>query len=340
MGIRTHDSVTLNNRLVLSFDEGTNTFSLKIDGTTLMSGTATAITLALANIMTFANAGLKIQDSNADAIVTISPGNESADRVLSIPVLGAADTIMTLGTAQTVSGVKTYSAINMESAGNALTAFAGGGQGSATALTKRLNFIGTCATAGDSVRLPTSVAGEWVFVYNGGAAAAQVFGASTDTINGVATATGVPLPANQGALFFCNAAGTWLAPTLRDAIPEAQYAAASNTTNFTATGAQVAGAQDVTLECTGALGSGQALTLPTAAAIVAALPNAYVGKTYKLRIINRSAGAFAWTVTTNTGLTLTGTMTIAQNTYRDFVVTLTSLSAIVFQSLGQVIVAA
>jgi hypothetical protein len=58
----------------------------------------------------FDNNGVTIEDSDNTHVVTISPGNESASRVLSIPVLGAADTVETLGTAQTVSGVKTFSA--------------------------------------------------------------------------------------------------------------------------------------------------------------------------------------------------------------------------------------
>jgi hypothetical protein len=150
------------------------------------------------------------------------------------------------------------------SVGNALTAHAGGTQAAALALTKQFNFISVCATAGDSVRLPASVAGMSVFIWNGGAAAAQVFGAGTDTINGIATATGVPLPINRGAWYNCNAAGTWLA-ALGDALPVASYNTETNTTNFTTTGAKVAGAQNVVLNLTGALGSGQNVQLPTAA---------------------------------------------------------------------------
>src|SRR5690348_11900942 len=99
MGIRTTDSITLNDRMVIGFDRGTGTFTLVLDGTTIMSGTATGVTQALANIMTFANTGLKIQDSDASNVVSIVPGNEAADRTLSIPVLGGADTIMTLALA-------------------------------------------------------------------------------------------------------------------------------------------------------------------------------------------------------------------------------------------------
>lgn len=43
--------------------------------------------------------------------------------------------------------------------------------------------------------------------------------------------------------------------------------------------------------------------------------------------------ANAWTVTTNTGWTLTGTMTV-QTQMRKFYVTLTSLSAAVLRSIG------
>lgn len=123
------------------------------------------------------------------------------------------------------------------------------------------------------------------------------------------------------------------------ALPVGQYNTNTATADATATAAQVAGAQNVVLNMTGALGAGKALTLPTAAEIVAAIPNAFVGMTYRLRVINTSSGNYAWTVTTATGLTLTGTMTVAQNTARDFLVTLTSLTAIAIQSLGQTAVA-
>lgn len=227
------------------------------------------------------------------------------------------------------------------SVGNALTAFATGGQASALALTKQFNYISVCATAGDSVRLPVSAAGMSIFIWNGGAAVAQVFGAGTDTINGVATGTGVPLPAASGAWFNCNVAGTWLSPGRTAVLPEGSYNTETNTTSFTTTGAKFAGAGNVVLNITGTLGSGQNVTSPTAAQIVAAIPNAFVGQTYRLRIQNTSSANFAWTLLAGSGVTLNGaTQTIAQNTYRDYLVTLTSLTAVALQSLGQVIVGA
>lgn len=97
------------------------------------------------------------------------------------------------------------------------------------------------------------------------------------------------------------------------------------------------GADEVVLDLTGTLGSGQNIQLPTAAALLAALPNQYVGQAFKLRLRNLSSANFAWTVTTNTGITLNGLVAIAQNAWRDFYVTITGLgasAAITVQSIG------
>ena len=95
-----------------------------------------------------------------------------------------------------------------------VTAHAGGTQAAAFALTKQKNYISVCATGGDSVRLPASVAGMTVVIFNGGAASAQVYGAGTDTIDGVATATGVPLANGKRAEYICFAAGNWVSAQL------------------------------------------------------------------------------------------------------------------------------
>lgn len=116
--------------------------------------------------------------------------------------------------------------------------------------------------------------------------------------------------------------------------PQTQYTAVSGNTPATLTGPQEAGSPDLTINMTAALAGAGTLNSATAAQIVAAIPNAVVGYSYRMRIINSSSGNFAWTLTTNTGITLNGTMTIAQNTYRDFYVTLTSLTAVAIQSAG------
>lgn len=118
-------------------------------------------------------------------------------------------------------------------------------------------------------------------------------------------------------------------------LPSTQYAALTNTTGFTLTAAgNEAGAADCVLNLTGTLGAGANVQSDTAANIVAAVPNARAGMSYKLRIINSSSANFAWTLTTNTGITLNGTMSMAQNTWRDFIVTLTSLTAVAIQAVG------
>lgn len=96
--------------------------------------------------------------------------------------------------------------------------------------------------------------------------------------------------------------------------------------------ANLAGAKIVAFENTGTTPAN--LQFDTAANIVAAIPGARVGFGYLLKIRNSSSGANTATITTNTGITLTGTMTIPQNTTREFLVTLTSLTAVAVNSLG------
>jgi hypothetical protein len=97
-----------------------------------------------------------------------------------------------------------------------ITAHAGGGQASATALTTGINFVGTIVTAADSVKLATTATpGIVQIVANGSASnAMQVFGLGTDTINGIATGTGVSVPAGKTGIFFCYTAGAWVGGTL------------------------------------------------------------------------------------------------------------------------------
>lgn len=90
-----------------------------------------------------------------------------------------------------------------------ITAYAGGGQANATALTTTHNVIGTVATGADSVKLPAAVVGRVIFVANIGANSAQVFGQTDETINAVASATGVALAATKNAMFWCAEAGKW-----------------------------------------------------------------------------------------------------------------------------------
>ena len=115
-----------------------------------------------------------------------------------------------------------------------------------------------------------------------------------------------------------------------------KYAAATNTSGFTATAAQLTGGSVMTvLNLTGALGAGANITTDTAAAIIAVLQSpVVVGQSYMLRIINSSSANFAWTVVGGTGVTVNGTATIAQNTWRDFTVTVATATTITMQAVG------
>lgn len=98
----------------------------------------------------------------------------------------------------------------------AVVAFAGGGQANATQLSDGINRIQTVATIADSVKLPPSVAGKMVYLMNAGANSTTVYGFGTDTIDGVASATGNAQAAGKGKLYLCTAgdgtgvAGTWV----------------------------------------------------------------------------------------------------------------------------------
>ena len=67
----------------------------------------------------------------------------------------------------------------------AITAFAGGGQGSATALTKKWNEITICASDNDSVKLLAAKIGSKQVVYNNTAKILSVFPVVGESISGI-----------------------------------------------------------------------------------------------------------------------------------------------------------
>lgn len=99
---------------------------------------------------------------------------------------------------------------------DSITATAGGIQATAYQLSNMFNIITVCATNGDAVKLPDSNhVGMEITVVNDGAANAQVFGLGSDTIDGVATATGVVLSAGKRCKYVvktprATVAGKWV----------------------------------------------------------------------------------------------------------------------------------
>jgi hypothetical protein len=140
-------------------------------------------TMSGANVITHAPTGLKIQDSNASHLVTIAPGDESADRTLSIPVLGGADTMMTLATAQAVTGAKTFSVMPIIPV--ATVAATGTVQGDAAAITTGFTYV-TGADDAAGVKLPAAAAGLICIIKVGPGADLKVWPNTDDAINAIA----------------------------------------------------------------------------------------------------------------------------------------------------------
>jgi len=116
---------------------------------------------------------------------------------------------LTLTGASTSTANQTTTGFVAGGTATAITAKAGGTQ-SGTLLTKQNNFITVCATAGDSVVLPSAApVGSPVYVRNDGAKDAQVYAVTPGTINGVATGTGVSLAAGASGTYRQSVAGTW-----------------------------------------------------------------------------------------------------------------------------------
>lgn len=84
-------------------------------------------------------------------------------------------------------------------------------------------------------------------------------------------------------------------------------------------------------------GAGRSDVTPTAALIIAALPGYAVGDSFEFTIRNDADAAETITLTAGTGVTLSGTMTIAQSNSKRFLCRVASASAVTIYSLGTVV---
>jgi len=95
---------------------------------------------------------------------------------------------------------------------NNITAHAGGGQASAYQLTATVNRVTIAASAADSVKLPTTYdlgVAQAVTIINDSGNSIQVFGSGTDSINFVASGTGVAQGSVVTATYYSVVAGRW-----------------------------------------------------------------------------------------------------------------------------------
>lgn len=116
-----------------------------------------------------------------------------------------------------------------------------------------------------------------------------------------------------------------------DESPVAQFTTASLSAGTLAAGT-ITGASFTILTNTGATPGAQVVR--TAAQMLADFPQARVGFSYILRIVNTGAGTFTLTADGGATVTLTGTATIAQNVFRDYIVTFNTATTATIQSIG------
>jgi hypothetical protein len=106
------------------------------------------------------------------------------------------------------SGNIAFAALFNETSTNGITALSGGAK-PGTLITTQTARITTVAAAGDSVSLPASAPGLELLVINHGANPMTVYGLGMDTIDDIATATGVSQMANSIVIYTCAVAGSW-----------------------------------------------------------------------------------------------------------------------------------
>jgi hypothetical protein len=218
--------------------------------------------------------------------------------------------------------------LQTSSAVNSLTAFAGGGQGSAVALTASVNRVTTVASVGDSVKLPASAVGLIIAVSNAAANAMDVFPATGDAINSLAINTALRISGGTTVTFWCSVAGTWHSSATP--LPASKYT--QNTTSGATAAAvgDLTGAAFVSAEYT-AVGAAN-LTTRTATQMFNDTGNVQPGDSYMLMILNSSGGTT--TLVGGTGVTVTGTATLATNTARLFNVKFVSATTVTITNMG------
>lgn len=208
-----------------------------------------------------------------------------------------------------------------------LTAHAGGGQTDALLLAAMVNRITVAATAGDSVKLPATpndpLESIEITVINATAKAIQVFGSNSDTINSIATATGVLQP--PGSTFVYRSTGTnaWAGT----GVLSKQSAALATVGAGTILAATIAGG----LVVRGGAQSSAAFTdtTDTAALIIAALPNPSVGASYEFTYRNETNGLA--TLAGGVGVTISsgiGLLAVGPGCYGRFLVTVASATTV------------
>lgn len=92
-----------------------------------------------------------------------------------------------------------------------IVAKAGGGQSGATQIAADISVVGTVATAGDSVLLPSALPGRDITIVNTSANSLNVFPATGNQINALGANAAFAMAAGKTATFVSALAGQWYA---------------------------------------------------------------------------------------------------------------------------------
>jgi hypothetical protein len=307
--------------------------------------TAAAIITALAGDAVGTAFFLDIINTTAFAETILNGVGVTLSGNVVIPPLSVGRFLVTYATATTVTmyGVETIAMTSMPLP--VITALSTVGAGTITAagivggVTVRTGstaaFTDTTDTVADLIAAypNTQVGQSWYWTYqNGTNSTATIQGASNVTVSGI---TNVP-PATWVTFLVTYATATTF--TMQAVafgeltpVPPLQWSTGTTTTTFTA--GELTGAKFTVYNNT--QGTPGTITTRTAGQMFGDIPNCVIGFSYILRIIN-GQGTGTLTVAVGSGVTNpnTSTLTIATNTWRDFMVTFTSATAATITELG------
>lgn len=184
-----------------------------------------------------------------------------------------------------------------------ITARAGGGQASATALSYGYNEITVVATALDSVKLPAALVGAQVTVLNDGANIANIYGQTGATINDGAANSPVPIAPGVTLVFTAITSTNWESTAQVVAVPDGAVGAPSLTFEADAdTGVYRIGANNIGVAANGA----KVLDVATTGLGVTGLINVSTNQTFT-KEANHSISVAA----TTTAATVGGALTVS-----------------------------
>lgn len=211
------------------------------------------------------------------------------------------------------------------SAQNNIVAHAGGGQANATPLGSAFNSIGICASTNDSVVLPLAISGTGpVTVYNATGQNLAVYPKGSDTINS-GTSPLIVL-AGTTVLLTCVPGSNWTSLG-QFVVPYETSTSISTIGNGTLTAIALTGGIIVRSGPSSAFTD----TTDTAANIIAAIPNAFVGEYVGLFIENTTN--FYETLQGGLGVTISGITSVPPNSQMYGYVIVTSGTTVTVSSV-------